>query len=136
MTFNMMLASKDAVYLSGDFRLTSLIDQSALPDSYDTQKVVPVIRYGWAALVGYMGVASAPPVIRDVGEWIVEQLESIPVEGSFLQLPLKLLEANSWLGKIRGDTRLAFSVVGFCEGQPFMMLISPMNTLDVTKPWA
>ena len=128
MTFNLMLASKDAVYLSGDFRLTSLIDHSALPDSYDTQKVVPVTRYGWAALVGYMGVASAPPVIHDVGEWIVEQLETIPVDGKVLQLPLKLLEANSWLGKIRGDTRLAFSVVGFCEGQPFMMLIS--NFLD------
>jgi len=44
MTLNLMLISKDAVYLSGDFRLTSIKDQGALPDSYDTQKLIPVIH--------------------------------------------------------------------------------------------
>jgi len=42
MTLNLMLTSKDAVYLSGDFRLTSIEDQAALPDSFDIQKLIPV----------------------------------------------------------------------------------------------
>ena len=128
MTLNLMLTSKDAVYLSGDFRLTSTKDQAALPDSYDTQKLVPVIRRGWAALIAYMGVASAPPLISDMGHWIVEQMDSIPIDGSFSELSRRLLRFNLWLGRIHGDRRIAFSVVGFCDQRPFMMLIS--NFLD------
>ena len=41
MTLNLILTSKDAVYLSGDFRLTSIPDQAALPDNYDTQEAIP-----------------------------------------------------------------------------------------------
>ena len=51
MTLNLMLTSKAAVYLSADFRLVSLDNQTPLPDSYDTQKLIPVIRRGWSALV-------------------------------------------------------------------------------------
>jgi len=54
MTLNLMLTSKEAVYLSGDFRLTSIKDQAALPDSYDTQKLIPVIRHDWSALIAYV----------------------------------------------------------------------------------
>jgi hypothetical protein len=57
MTLNLMLTAKDAVYLSGDFRLTSTEDQAALPDSHNTQKLIPVIRHDWAALIAYLGVA-------------------------------------------------------------------------------
>jgi hypothetical protein len=128
MTLNLMLTSKDAVYLSGDFRLTSLKDQAALPDSYDTQKLIPVIRRGWAALITYMGVASAPPLISDMGQWIVAQMDSIPIDGSFSELSRRLLRFNLWLGRICGDRRIAFSVVGFWNQRPFMMLIS--NFLD------
>jgi hypothetical protein len=60
MSLNLMLTSKAAVYLSGDFRLVSLEDQAPLPDSYDTQKLIPVIRSGWSALVAYM----ASPALR------------------------------------------------------------------------
>jgi hypothetical protein len=128
MTLNLMLTSKDAVYLSGDFRLTSIKDQAALPDSYDTQKLIPVIRRGWAALIGYMGVASAPPLVSDMGQWIVDQVDSIPLDRSFPELSRRLFRFNRWLGKIRGDRRIAFSVVGFCDQRPFMMLVS--NFLD------
>jgi len=128
MTLNLMLTSREAVYLSGDFRLTSIKDQTALPDSYDTQKLIPVIRRDWAALIGYMGIASAPPLITDVGQWIVEQMDSIPIDGSFSELSRRLLRFNLLLAKIRGDRRIAFSVVGFWNQRPFMMLIS--NFLD------
>ena len=122
-----MLTSKDAVYLSGDFRLTSIEDQAALPDSFDTQKLIPVIHHDWAALIAYMGVASAPPLISDMGQWIVEQMDSIPFDGSFSELSLRLLKLNMWVGRIRGDRRIAFSVVGFRNQRPFMMLISIMS---------
>jgi hypothetical protein len=128
MTLNLLLTSKDAVYLSGDFRLTSLKDQVALPDSYDTQKLVPVIRRRWAALIAYMGVASAPPLVSDMGQWIVDQVDSIPLDSSFAELSRRLLRFDRWLGRIRGDRRIAFSVVGFCDQRPFMMLVS--NFLD------
>jgi hypothetical protein len=129
MTLNLVLTSKDAVYLSGDFRLTSIKDQAALPDSYDTQKLIPVIRHGWSALIAYMGVASAPPLMSDMGQWIVEQVDSIPLNGSFSEVPKRLLKLNSWLGRIRGDRRIALSVVGFWNQRPSMMLIS--NFLDL-----
>jgi hypothetical protein len=106
MTLNLLLTCKDAVYLSGDFRLTAIHDQSALPDSYDTQKVIPVIRRDWAALVAYAGLASAPPLVSDMGEWIAEQMDAIPFDGSFSELSRRLLRANLWLGKIRGEGRL------------------------------
>src|SRR5215471_13068644 len=128
MTLNLMLTSKDAVYLSGDFRLTSIQDQAALPDSYNTQKLIPVIRRDWAALIAYMGVASAPPLISDMGQWIVEQTDSIPPDGSFSELSRRLVRFNSWMGRIRGDRRIAFSVVGFWNQRPFMILLS--NFLD------
>ena len=128
MTLNLMLTSKDAVYLSGDFRLISIKDQTALPDSYDTQKLIPVLRQNWAALIGYMGVASAPPLIGDVGQWIVEQVDSIPHEANFSELSRRLLRFNDLLDRIRGERRIAFSVVGFCNQRPFMMWLS--NFLD------
>jgi hypothetical protein len=129
MTLNLMLTSRDAVYLSGDFRLISVSDQAPLPDNYDTQKLVPVIRHEWAALIAYMGVASAPPVIADMGQWIVEQADAITPGGRFEELSTRLLQLNPLLEKIRGDRRVAFSVVGFRNRRPFMLLLS--NFLDL-----
>jgi len=128
MTLNLMLTSRDAVYLSGDFRLTSIQENVALPDSYDTQKLIPVIRRDWAALIAYMGVASAPPLVSDVGQWIVEQMDLIPFDGNFSELSRRLLKFNLLLGKIREDRRIVFSVVGFWNQRPFVMLLS--NFLD------
>jgi hypothetical protein len=130
MTLNLMLTSKDAVYLSGDFRLTSIRDLAPLPDSYDTQKLIPVIRHAWTALIAYMGVASAPPLIDNMGQWIVDQVDSIPLDGSFAELWRRLLRLNMWLDRIRGDRRIALTAVGFREQSPFMMLISNFLDLD------
>lgn len=129
-TLNLMLTSKDAVYLSGDFRLVSIEDQVALPDSYDTQKMIPIIRDGWAALIAYMGIASAPPLIPDMGQWIVEQLDTVPRNADFPDLSARLLRLNQWLPQIRGDRRIAMSVVGFRNRRPFMMLLSNFVDLD------
>ena len=130
MTLNLMLTSKAAVYLSADFRLVSLEDQTPLPDSYDTQKLIPVIRHGWTALVAYMGIASAPPVIADMGQWIGDQTDAIPPDGNWSELSTRLLHLNGALGRLRGDRRIAFSVVWFRDRQPWMMLISNFINLD------
>ncbi|HET9218367.1 MAG TPA: hypothetical protein VFR18_15385 [Terriglobia bacterium] len=130
MTLNLMLTSRDAVYLCADFRLTSTKDQVALADSYDTQKLIPVIRGDWSALIAYAGVASAPPLIDDVGQWIVDQVESIPHNGSLSELSSRLLKFDTRLGRILGDRRIAFSVVGFSDQRPFMMLLS--NFVDTS----
>jgi hypothetical protein len=130
MTLNLILTSKDAVYLSADFRLTSTTDHAALPDSYDTQKLIPVIRKGWSALIAYMGIASAPPLMSDMGQWIVDQMDSIPFDAGFSEVSRRLLKINVWLGKIRGDRRIAVSVAGFWNQRPFTMLISNFLNLD------
>ena len=130
MSLNLILTSKDGVYVSADFRLTSVRDGVPLPDSYDTQKLIPVIRRDWAALIAYMGVASAPPLIKDMGQWIVDQMDSIPFDGDLLEISKRLLTLNTSLGQIRGDRRVAFSVVGFQKTRPFMMLVSNFVDFD------
>lgn len=130
MTLNLMLTSRDAVYLSGDFRLVSVEDQAPLPDSYDTQKLIPVIRQEWSALIAYMGIASAPPVIEDMGQWIVDQIEAVPSAGDVPELSTQLLQLNRRLERIRGDRRIAISAVGFRNRGPFMLLLSNFVDLD------
>jgi hypothetical protein len=135
MTLNLMLTSRNAVYLSGDFRLTRR-DTGEFTDNLDTQKLIPVIRYGWGALIAYTGVASAPAPFRDTGDWMSSQMGSISMRGSIEELPKRLLAADTWLTKISGETPLAFSIVGFLGRKPFMMLVSNFLDLDghVTKP--
>jgi len=130
MTLNVMLTSREAVYLSADFRLVSVEDQTPLPDSYDTQKLIPVIRQEWSALVAYMGIASAPPLIEDMGQWIVDQIDAVPAAGDISDLSTHLLQLNRRLDKIRGDRRIAISAVGFRVRRPFMLLLSNFVDLD------
>ena len=130
MTLNLMLTSRDAVYLSADFRLISVENQTPLPDSYDTQKLIPVIRQEWSALVAYMGIASAPPLIADMGQWMGDQIETIPPAGDCSALSAQLLHLNRWLDKLRGDRRIAISAVGFRGRRPFLLLLSNFVDLD------
>jgi hypothetical protein len=130
MTLNLMLTSRDAVYLSADFRLMSVEDQTPLRDSYDTQKLIPVIRQGWSALIAYMGIASAPPLIDDMGQWIVDQIDAVPAAGDIPEFSAQLLHLNRWLDRIRGDRRIAISTVGFRARRPFMLLLSNFVDLD------
>ena len=133
MTLNLMLTSPDAVYLSGDFRLVSVEDQAPLRDSYHTQKLIPVIRHEWTALIAYMGIQSAPPLIHDMGQWILERIDAIPPAGDFSQLSIALLELNRWLPRMCGDRRVAFSVVGSAPstGCSLVMGVSGVVTLHL-----
>ena len=83
MTLNIMLTSRSAVYLSGDFRLTYL--GAGWSDDLNTQKIVPVIKYEWCALVAFTGVAITSGT--DVGDWLSEQMDRIPINARFEELP-------------------------------------------------
>ena len=68
--------------------------------------------------------------MADMGQWIVDQMDSIPLDGSFSEISKRLLRLNAWLDRIRGDRRIAVSVVGFWSQRPFLMLISNFLNLD------
>ena len=129
MTLNLMLTSRNAVYLSGDFRLTYR-GTGKFTDNLNTQKLIPIIRFGWGALIAYTGVASAPAPFRDTGDWVSAQMDSIPMKGSIDELPKRLLSADAWLSKISNEALLSFSIVGYIGRKPFMMLVSNFLDLD------
>jgi hypothetical protein len=125
MTLNLMLTSRNAVYLSADFRITSPCHTHT--DNRNTQKLIPVIRFGWGALIAYTGIAEAPRPFLDTGDWVSAQVDTIPMDGSFEELPKRLLSADDWM--IKGAP-LAFSIVGFIGRRPFIMLISNFLNLN------
>lgn len=98
-------------------------------DDLNTQKLVPVLKFGWSALISYTGVARTPQG-KDVGEWIAEEIDKIEMYADFDELPIRLLAADAWLSKKKGDRRLAFSVVGFVGRRPIAMVISNFTNLD------
>ena len=63
MTLNLMLISRSAVYLSGDFRLT-YAGGRWWSDRLNVQKLVPVFKFGWSALVSFTGVAERSHTLR------------------------------------------------------------------------
>lgn len=124
-----MITSPNVVYLSGDFRLTQT-DTLNYTDNLDTQKLIPVIRFGWGALIAYTGIANAPSPYLDMGDWVSAQMNEIPMSANIDEIPKRLLSINPWLIKHYNKERLAFSVVGFSERKPFMMLVSNFLNFD------
>jgi hypothetical protein len=137
MTLNIIGTSRTAVYLSGDFRLTTydLTTKKVLrrDDNLLTQKLVPVVRPGWSAVIAWTGVAKTPSG-EDVGDWLVKTLDGITLNAAFDELPKKLLTANSWLGKL-AYRDLAFSGVGFCGRKPVAFVISNFLGLAEKTYW-
>lgn len=125
MTLNLMLTSPSAVYLSGDFRLTSA--SGTFTDNLNTQKLVPVIKFGWFGLVSFAGIGRTSAGV-DVGEWLVAETAAIDPSAGLAELERRLIGADSWLAALGPDRRHIFSAVGFNEGQPFAMAVS--NYLD------
>lgn len=123
MTLNLMLTSRSAVFLSGDFRLTWYAGKTVIKreDRLATQKIVPVIKRYWSALVGWTGVAKTPT--EDVGEWLARTVNDIDRNAPFKELPQRLLGADNWLVKCP-HRDLAFSVVGFFGRKPVALVVS------------
>jgi hypothetical protein len=121
-----MLTSRSAVYLSGDFRLTYPWGHR---DDPRVQKLVPIFRLGWSALVSFAGVAKTTWGL-DVGDWISEQLQDIEMDAKFEELPKRLLSADAWLSRVSGDRSLVFSIVGFIGRRPVSMVVSNFMNIN------
>jgi hypothetical protein len=125
-----MLTSPSGVFLSGDFRLTSR--PGAFSDNLNTQKLVPVVKFGWSALVSFAGVGRTSSGL-DVGEWLAEELAAIDMHEDVSELERRLLGANTWLRALGPQRHHIFSAVGFNGARPFAMVIS--NFLDEHGQW-
>jgi hypothetical protein len=125
MTLNLMLASPSAVYLSGDFRLTST--SGRFTDNLNTQKLVPVLKLGWFALVSFAGLGRTAAGM-DVGDWLAAETAAIDQHAGVDELERRLIGADTWLSALGPARHHIFSAVGFNGAQPFAMAVS--NYLD------
>src|SRR5437867_5623663 len=89
----MTYVSKRRIFQSGDFLLTNPLTGRTL--DYPAQKQIIVQRFGWAALVGFCGIAHTG---REwVPEWIVQQLRATPADAPFDDFLVRLQSAEKWL---------------------------------------
>jgi hypothetical protein len=126
MTLNLVLTSRHAAYLTGDFRLT--YGSGRTVDDLLVQKIVPVVKLEWCALVSFCGVARTSQI--DVGEWLVERSRPGVRRDGLDDFSDRLGDADRWLSAIQGDRRLTISVVGFHRRRPFAMCFSNYHDLD------
>ena len=121
MTLNLALVSDWGVFLSGDFRVS--YPDGRRVDNLDIQKLVPVFKFGWSALVSVCGVASTPK-IKDVSDWLSEKTKAIDFHANFEELPRVLLSANAWLRLFRVPQPLVFTIVAIVRKKPRLCVIS------------
>jgi hypothetical protein len=124
MTLNLMLTSREIVYLSGDFRVTTFECGRVInrEDDFSVQKIVPAIKRNWSALVAWAGIAKTPSG-ESIGDWLAGAVETIDIQAPFDELERRLLSANSWLSQCRSKD-LAFSVVGYVGKKPVALIVS------------
>jgi hypothetical protein len=121
MTLNLALVSDWGVFLSGDFRVSYPTGRRV--DNLDIQKLVPVFKFGWSALVSVCGVASTPKV-KDVSDWLSEKTKAMDFHANFEELPRALLSANEWLRLLRVPQPLGFTIVAIVGKRPRLCVIS------------
>lgn len=127
MTLNIMLTSRHAVYLTGDFRF--LYSDGHCEDDLLAQKLVPVVKFEWCALVAFCGVAKTSTGI-DVGDWISDAVHVNERKEPIDTFINRLQTADAWLSRLRGNRLLSISVVGFSGRRPFAVLLSNFENLD------
>lgn len=133
MTLNIALASRHAVYLSGDFQLEYPQPQRRrLVSDFDTQKLIPVVKYRWCGLVAFCGVAKLPDG-QHVGDWIASRVHPDDMKCSVTDLIGRLLAAESWLPRVNGDRSFCMVLAGFEERRPFVRVISNCQGLGKRK---
>jgi tetratricopeptide (TPR) repeat protein len=126
-TLNVTLATRAAIYQTGDFRLTNTT--TGKYEDYSAQKQVLVQRYDWTALVAFAGVGSVGKL--SVSGWLAGQIAKIPMDGSVEQLITLVLEADSWLRNVpRQHRRHTFTVGAFVGRRPLIALISNFQSMN------
>jgi hypothetical protein len=126
MTLNLLLTDRHAAYLTGDFRLKY---RDRVEDNLLVQKIVPVLKFDWCALVSFCGVALTSSGI-DVGDWISQQVNSDNLREHFSDFLTRLRGADKWLAQLSGDNRITISIVGFRHRRPFLICLSNFQYLN------
>jgi hypothetical protein len=126
MTLNIAATTRHAVFLTGDFRLSR---GSRREDDTTVQKIVPVVKKGWCALVAYSGIGRFNSF--DVGRWIAEQSRFGDTGESLSDYLERLRSADRWLSRVPSESRwLTICVVGFRGRDPFVQVISNAHNRD------
>lgn len=121
MTLNIMLTSRHGVYLTGDFRLK--YSDGHVEDDLFAQKLVPVVKFEWCALIAFCGIAKTSTGL-DVGDWLSNAVHVNERKESVDAFIGRLQTADKWLSGLRGERGLTISVVGFNRRRPFAAVLS------------
>jgi Flp pilus assembly protein TadD len=121
MTLNITIVGTRCIYQSADYRLMDW--NTGRFSDFDTQKIVPVSRFGWSATVCFAGVGRTRSL--DVGEWLVERIAAVQQHDPFDRLLDELLTADAWLSNIPSpQNKHSFSVGAFIDDRPIFALVS------------
>jgi Flp pilus assembly protein TadD len=130
MTLNITIVTERRIYQSADYRLVDW-NTGEFAD-FQTQKIVPVDRFGWSATVCFAGVGRARTL--NVGDWLVQRIADVQLRDPFQRLLDELLKADEWLVGIPPPFNLhSFSVGAFIGSQPVFALVSNFEGV-FTKP--
>ena len=104
MMLNIAVVTQRLVCLSGDFRLTDS-ETKEWRDDFNIQKLVPVVRYEWCAMISYCGRAYLSDG-TEIGEWLANR--SWHNEDETLRDFLNRIEVGTrkWFPFKNGDPRL------------------------------
>lgn len=127
MTLIITVATPRCIYQSADYRLTDL--RTGATRDFDTQKILFVNAFSWAASVCFAGVGRTQSV--DVGEWLQQVTHAISPRDPFDALLKALMSADAWLaGLPPPNNRHSFSVGAFVGSRPVVALISNFESLS------
>lgn len=128
-TLNLIMTSRQAVYLSGDFCLYYPHEKKSVTD-VTVQKLIPVGRYDWNALVSFCGIAKTPSGL-DVDRWIVNNVNAGDKGESVDDFIDRLTGNDTWLREFSDrDRSLTISICGFHGKRPFAICLSTVEKFD------
>lgn len=129
MTLNLLMASRQSVYLSGDFCLFYPAEKKSITD-VTVQKLIPVGHYDWNALVSFCGIAKTPAGL-DVDRWIVQNVNAGDRGESVDEFVDRLTSNDTWLRDFSDrDRTLTICICGFHGKRPFAICLSTVEKFD------
>jgi len=125
MSLSITLLSRDSIFQCADFRLTDR--RTKQPWDFVSQKVIVLNRFGWSAVVSFVGMGHTGQL--DVAEWLASRTALIPHRAPVDELPAALLDANDWLQTLPGRSPHTFTVGAFVGIQPRAVVVSNFESL-------
>lgn len=131
MTLNLVLASRKAVHVGADFRLTNADTGEVFTER--SPKVLVLREASWEALITYSGIGRWRE--RDTSDWIRTWVQHDPATARSFEQTASLLqqEGNRWLAEVRMRGRYngphSFILAGLVRGASKIALISNHSRL-------